>query len=87
MAFLYNLRFVLSVSKYYHNSSFYELTDVISSGNIGLIKAVEDFDPSKGFQFSTYAVWWIRQAILDGIAKDSKIIKQPLKSHSLNKKF
>jgi RNA polymerase primary sigma factor len=82
-----NLRFVLNVAKYYHNSSFYELTDIISSGNIGLIKAVEEFDPSKGYKFSTYAVWWIKQAILEGIAKESKIIKQPIKLHSVNQKY
>lgn len=82
-----NLRFVINVSKYYHNGSFYELTDLISSGNIGLIKAVEEFDPSKGYKFSTYAVWWIKQAILDGIVKDSKMIKQPSKLHSVNQKY
>jgi len=82
-----NLRFVINVAKYYHNSSFYELTDIISSGNIGLIKAVEDFDPNKGYKFSTYAVWWIKQAILEGIAKESKIIKQPIKLHSVNQKY
>jgi RNA polymerase primary sigma factor len=82
-----NLRFVINVSKYYHNGSFYELTDLISSGNIGLIKAVEEFDPSKGYKFSTYAVWWIKQSILDGIIKESKLIKQPSKLHSVNQKF
>lgn len=82
-----NLRFVINVAKYYHNSSFYELSDLISSGNIGLIKAVEEFDPNKGYKFSTYAVWWIKQAILEGIAKESKIIKQPIKLHSVNQKF
>lgn len=82
-----NLRFVINVSKYYHNGDFYELTDIISSGNIGLIRAVDEFDPSKGFKFSTYAVWWIKQAILDGIAKESKAIKQPIKSHSVNQKY
>jgi RNA polymerase primary sigma factor len=82
-----NLRFVLNVSKYYHNSDFYQLSDIISSGNIGLIRAVEEFDPNRGFQFSTYAVYWIRQSILDGIAKESKMIKQPIKAHSVNQKF
>jgi RNA polymerase primary sigma factor len=82
-----NLRFVINISKYYHNGDFYELTDIISSGNIGLIRAVDEFDPSKGFKFSTYAVWWIKQAILDGIAKESKTIKQPIKSHSVNQKY
>lgn len=82
-----NLRFVLNVSKYYHNGDFYELSDLVSSGNIGLIKAVEQFDPNKGFRFSTYAVWWIKQAILEGIAKESKLIKQPIKLHSTNQKF
>jgi RNA polymerase primary sigma factor len=82
-----NLRFVINVAKYYHNSSFYELSDLISAGNIGLIRAVEEFDPNKGYKFSTYAVWWIRQSILDGIAKESKAIKQPIKLHSVNQKF
>jgi RNA polymerase primary sigma factor len=82
-----NLRFVLNVSKHYHNGDFYELSDLVSSGNIGLIKAVEQFDPNKGFKFSTYAVWWIKQAILEGIAKESKLIKQPIKLHSTNQKF
>lgn len=82
-----NLRFVINVAKYYHNSSFYQLSDLISSGNIGLIKAVEEFDPSKGYKFSTYAVWWIKQAILEGIAKESKLIKQPIKQHSTNQKY
>lgn len=82
-----NLRFVLNVAKHYQNSHFYELGDIVSSGNIGLIKAVEEFDPRKGFKFSTYAVWWIKQAILDGITKESKMIKQPIKQHTLNKKY
>lgn len=82
-----NLRFVLNVSKYYHNGNFYELNDIINTGSIGLIRAVEDFDPHKGFQFSTYAVWWIKQSILEGIAKESKMIKQPIKAHTVNQKF
>jgi RNA polymerase sigma factor (sigma-70 family) len=82
-----NLRFVLNVSKHYNNSYFYELSDIISSGNIGLIRAIEEFNPNKGFQFSTYAVWWIRQSILEGIAKESKMLKQPIKAHTINKKY
>jgi RNA polymerase sigma factor (sigma-70 family) len=82
-----NLRFVLNISKYYHNGYFYELNDIINTGTIGLIRAVEDFDPHKGFQFSTYAVWWIKQSILEGIGKESKMIKQPIKSHTVNQKF
>lgn len=82
-----NLRFVLNVSKHYQIGYFYELSDIISSGNIGLIKAVEEFDPKKGFKFSTYAIWWIKQAILDGISKESKMLKQPIKQHSINKKY
>ena len=82
-----NLRFVLNVSKHYQSGYFYELSDIISSGNIGLIKAVEQFDPQKGFKFSTYAIWWIKQSILDGISKESKMLKQPIKQHSINKKY
>jgi RNA polymerase primary sigma factor len=82
-----NLRFVLNVSKHYHSGYFYELSDIISSGNIGLIKAIEQFDPYKGFKFSTYAIWWIKQSILDGIGKESKMLKQPIKQHSVNKKY
>jgi RNA polymerase primary sigma factor len=82
-----NLRFVLNISKHYKTSNFYELSDVISSGNLGLIRAIEDYDPKRGFKFSTYAVWWIKQAILEGIAKESKIIKQPSKQHTLNQKY
>jgi RNA polymerase sigma factor (sigma-70 family) len=72
---------------YPDDSYFYELSDIISSGNIGLIRAIEEFDPNKGFQFSTYAVWWIRQSILEGIAKESKMLKQPIKAHTVNKKY
>jgi RNA polymerase primary sigma factor len=82
-----NLRFVLNIAKHYQNSYFYELGDIISVGNIGLIKAVEEFDPKKGFKFSTYAVWWIKQSILEGISKESKMLKQPIKQHTINKRF
>ena len=82
-----NLRFVLNVAKHYQIGYFYELSDIISSGNSGLIKAVEEFNPQKGFKFSTYAIWWIKQAILDGISKESKMLKQPIKQHSINKKY
>jgi RNA polymerase primary sigma factor len=82
-----NLRFVLNIAKHYQNSYFYELGDIISVGNIGLIKAVEEFDPKKGFKFSTYAVWWIKQAILEGISKESKMLRQPIKQHTINKRY
>ncbi len=82
-----NLRFVINIAKHYHNSDFYQLSDLISIGNIGLIRAIDEFDPNKGYKFSTYAVWWIKQSILEGIAKESKAIKQPIKLHSVNQKF
>lgn len=72
-----NLRFVVSVSKQYQNQGL-PLEDVINDGNTGLIKAAHKFDETKGFKFISYAVWWIRQAILQGLAEQSRVVRLPL---------
>lgn len=71
-----NLRFVISVAKQYQHMGA-ELEDLINEGNIGLIKAAETFDPTKGFKFATYAVWWIRQSILGFIAEKAHTVRLP----------
>jgi len=71
-----NLRFVISVAKQYQNQGL-PLSDLINEGNLGLIKAAERFDPTKGFKFISYAVWWIRQSILQSIAEQARIVKLP----------
>jgi RNA polymerase primary sigma factor len=81
-----NLRFVVSAAKTYQNMGI-ELSDLINDGNIGLIKAAELFDETRGFKFISYAIWWIRQSILESMARTGRIIRLPLNKIGMLNKF
>jgi RNA polymerase primary sigma factor len=81
-----NLRFVVSVAKQYQNSAL-SLNDLINEGNLGLVKAAQKFDETRGFKFISYAVWWIRQSIIQALAEHSRIVRLPLNKVGLVSKI